>query len=301
MEDQQDLHPSGWRSLLFVPILNRAVLEKAASRGADALILDLEDAVAPGQKAEARALAPDAIALLASQGADVLVRINAGLRDQVRDLEACVRPGLKAVVLPKAEVPERLRQVEELLMELEAEAGMPIGQVRIVALVESARGLLAAPELAKASSRIVALALGPEDLALDMGGEPDAELLLEPCRRLVWAARAADCTALGFPGSISNFSDMPRLEHELSLAKRLGLGGALCIHPRQIEAINTAFSVSQADADYARRVVEAFAEAEQEGKGVCSLDGKMIDLPVVLRAREVVARWRQQNSRSTST
>lgn len=179
MEDQQDLHPSGWRSLLFVPILNRAVLEKAASRGADALILDLEDAVAPGQKAEARALAPDAIALLASQGADVLVRINAGLRDQVRDLEACVRPGLKAVVLPKAEVPERLRQVEELLMELEAEAGMPIGQVRIVALVESARGLLAAPELAKASSRIVALALGPEDLALDMGGEPDAELLLE--------------------------------------------------------------------------------------------------------------------------
>lgn len=290
----------GWRSLLFVPAGNRRVVEKADSRGADALILDLEDAIAGAEKAAARAAVPERVSMLTGQNAHVLVRVNAGVLDLVHDLEACVGPGLSAVIVPKAEQPERLALVDELLTALESDAAMPARGIGIIALVETAKGLLAAPELARATPRVMALALGPEDMALDLGGEPDAELLVEPARRLVWAARAAGRTAVGFPGAISNFSDLSRLTDELFLARRLGFAAALCIHPRQLEACHRAFSVADAEADHAQRVLDAFAAAQREGDGVCALDGQMIDRPVARRAEAVLARWRKQDVRGGS-
>lgn len=287
----------GWRSLLFVPAANRVLVDKAADRGADALILDLEDAVAESDKSAARLAMPELITQLRRQNADVLVRVNSGMLELVRDLEACVQPGLAAVILPRTEQPERLGIVDELLTELEAAAGLKSGGIGVIGLIESARGLLTAPELAMASPRVLALALGPEDLALDLGGEPDADLLTEPARRIAWAARASGRAAVGFPGTIANFADMPRLRTDMKTARRLGFSAALCIHPRQLEVCHQAFSVTAAEAEHAQRVLDAFAAAEREGAAVCALDGQMIDRPVMLRARDVVARWRRQNAR----
>ncbi|MDN3516522.1 CoA ester lyase [Aquisalimonas lutea] len=276
----------GWRSLLFVPADNQRLLARAGGRGADACILDLEDAVAPGDRPAARDGLADAVARLAAEGPAVLVRVNGGMRDQVRDLEACVGAGLAGVLIPKAETPHALVEADKLVTELEGERGLPPGRIRLVAMIESARGLLAAPEIAAAGPRLAALALGPEDLALDLGGRPDAELLTEPARRVVWAARAAGVEALGFPGSIGNYSDLPLLRRQLTAARGLGFVGAPCIHPAQIEPIHAAFAVSDEDYHWARRVVDAAGGFE----GVCSVDGQMIDRPVLSRARALLAR-----------
>lgn len=288
----------GWRSLLFVPAINQAMVAKAATRGADALILDLEDAVADMEKATARAAVADALDLLTSQGAAVLIRVNAGALDMMRDLEASVRPGLAAVVVPKSEQPQRLAIVDELLADLESAAGMTRGEVGIVALVETAQGLFSAPELATASPRVMALAFGPEDLALDLGAEPNNTLLTAPASRVVWAARAAGCTAVGFPGPISNFTDEHRLRQDLVLARQLGFAAALCIQPRQLGPCHDAFSVTCAEAAHARRVVDMYQQAHDAGLGVCVLDGQMIDQPIVRRAQEVIARWSKQSNNS---
>lgn len=285
----------GWRSLLFVPASNPALVHKAADRGADAVILDLEDAVAPADRPTARQALPTLIAHLHDRQVGVLVRVNSGVVDLVRDLEACVRPGLAAVMLAKTETPERLALVDELVGEMETTVGIKRGSVGTLGLVETLPGLLAAPTLAASRGRLLGLALGPEDLALALGGEPNAELLIEPARQLVWAARAASLTAVGFPGTISNFTDLPRLRQDLALARRLGYTAAMCVHPAQIEACHDAFSVSEAEAEQARYVVKAFAAAERAGEVVCSLDGQMIDRPIVLRARETLARWQRQN------
>ncbi len=283
----------GWRSLLFVPADNGDLARKAAGHGADAFILDLEDAVAPAGKADARAALPERMSLLADR-ADVLVRVNAGIVDLVHDLAACTRPGLAAVLVPKAENAERLAVVDEVLAELESAAGMPVGEVGVIALVETAKGLLNAPALA-AAPRVMALALGPEDLALDLGGVPDRDLLLEPARRVAWAARAANSVAVGFPGAISNFSDLPRLAEDMAAAHRLGFAGALCIHPQQVEVCHRAFAVTAAEADWAQRASEAYAAAERKGNGVGTVDGQMVDRPVARRAQAILNRWRTQN------
>lgn len=282
----------GWRSLLFVPADNQRLQAKAGERGADACILDLEDAVAPENRPAAREGLRDTVARLGADGAAVLVRVNGGMRDQVRDLEACVGAGLTGVLVPKVETPHALVETDKLITELEGEHGLPPGRIRLVAMIESARGLLTAPELAAAGPRLAALALGPEDLALDLGGHPDTELLTEPARRIAWAARAAAIEALGFPGSIGNYSDLPLLRQQLAAARGLGFAGALCIHPAQIEPIHVAFAVSDEDYDWARRVVDAAGGSE----GVCSVDGQMIDRPVLLRARALLARAERERT-----
>ncbi|WP_440996822.1 HpcH/HpaI aldolase/citrate lyase family protein [Arhodomonas sp. SL1] len=277
----------GWRSLLFVPADNERLLAKAGSRGADACILDLEDAVAPEHRPAARDGLPGAMERLAANGVAVLVRVNAGLRDQVRDLEAAVGPALAGIVLPKLEHSHQPVVTDGLLGELEAERGLSAGGLPLIGMIETARGLLAAAELADASERIVALALGPEDLALDLGGSPDRALLTEPARRMAWTARAAGVEALGFPGSIGNYSDLPRLREDLVAARALGFSGAFCIHPAQIDPIHEAFSVGEAELAWARRIVEA---APSEGARVFSVDGQMVDRPVLERARAILAR-----------
>ncbi|MCS4504779.1 CoA ester lyase [Arhodomonas aquaeolei] len=283
----------GWRSLLFVPADNERLLEKAGRRGADACILDLEDAVAPERRPAARAALPTAIARLAADGVAVLVRVNAGTRAQVHDLEAAVGAPLAGIVLPKVEHAHEPVVTDGILTELETERGLEPGGVPVIGMIESARGLLAAGGLAAATPRLAALALGPEDLALDLGGTPGAALLTEPARRVAWAARAAGIEAIGFPGSIANYTDTGRLSAELETAQGLGFSGALCIHPAQIGPVHAAFAVSEADLDWARRVVDA---APADG-AVFSVDGRMVDRPVLLRARALLARGRRQRGR----
>lgn len=278
----------GWRSLLFMPADARRLIEKAGSRGADAIILDLEDAVAADSRPAARAGLAGMLALLAGQEATAVVRINADYRSQIRDLEACVQTGVAAILLPKAEHPERVRATSEMIAELEAENAIEPGTIGLIPMIESARALFAVEALAEADQRVIGLALGSEDLSLDLAGRPTRDVLTEPCRRIAWACRSSGRMGVGFPGSIANFSDLDGLAADMAAGRALGLGAALCIHPKQIKVANDAYGVSSEELDWARRVDTAFREAERQGKGVCSVDGTMIDRPVALRAREIL-------------
>src|SRR5690348_12137698 len=164
-----------WRSLLFVPVTQRRFVDGAAKRGADGIILDLEDSVAASEKERARTLVAEAARIVSRGGADVVVRINRPLRMTVRDLEAVIGPGVQAIALPKAESAEHVQLVAEIMDELEEERGIPLGTTKMLAMVETASALFRIAEIARAHPRLVALNLGAEDFALSAGMLPEAE------------------------------------------------------------------------------------------------------------------------------
>lgn len=285
--------PAGaWRSVLFVPALAAGLIGRAQSRGADALQLDLEDAIPGDQKVRAREAVPAALAHLAAGPADVLVRVNRPWRDAVRDLECCVCPGLTAVTLPKTAGPSDLAVVAEVLDGLEAEREMAPGSVGIVAQVEDAAGLLAMERAGRFTPRLVAVTLGPEDFALDLGVEPTAANLVEPLRRCVLVARAAGVVPLGFARTIGDYADLDALGQSVADAYAMGLRGAFCIHPKQVAVLNAGFCPPARLVEQARAVVGCFEDARAAGLGVASLGGQMIDKPVYDRARLVLSRAR---------
>ena len=281
---------ASWRSVLFVPALSSRLIDGASSRGADAVQIDLEDAISPDRKEEARRVVPAAISHLSSGGGEVLVRINRPWRDAVRDLEAAVRPGLSAVTLPKTGGPADLAVVAELLDELEPEHDVAAGSIGIVAQVETAAGLLAIMRAERFTRRLVAITLGPEDFALDLGVEPTPANLLEPLRSCVLVARQAGVTPLGFARTIGDYEDLPALGRSIREAREIGLTGAFCVHPKQVNVLNAEFSPSPSDLARAKIVVELFEGARASGLGVVAHQGKMIDKPVYERARRLLER-----------
>src|SRR3981081_248703 len=180
-----------WRSMLFVPVTQRRFVEGAARRGADAIILDLEDSVAASEKERARTLVPEAAEIVSRGGADVMVRLNRPLRMTVRDLEAVIGPGVQAVALPKAESADHVRLVAEIIDELEVERGIPLGTTKMLAMVETASAFFRIAEIARAHPRLVALNLGAGDFALSAGMLPTAEGLFMPKQTTIFAARGA--------------------------------------------------------------------------------------------------------------
>ncbi len=279
-----------WRSLLFVPAHVERFVTKAHTRRADAVILDLEDAVPPDAKAQARGALAAAVKHLADHGQSVGVRINAEPALARQDIEIAARPGVATIVVPKVETPAQIQAIDEVLRKCEAKSGLPEGGIRLVAMLESALGILNAQSIATASTRLVALALGPEDLAADMGCAPSYVSMIGPCQHLLLSARAAGLVALGFPGSIAAFNDEALLREQLSSARALGFTGALCIHPRQVPILNEVFSPSEEEYAWAERMMQAYAEAKKNGKGVVALDGRMIDPPVVRRAGMILSK-----------
>ncbi len=189
-----------WRSLLFVPVTAEKFVRTGADRGADGIILDLEDAVAPSQKANARTLIEAAIPQVARNGADVLVRVNRPWRLFVRDLEAAVIPGVKALMLTKVDSVEHVLAAAEIVAELEAERGLSVGALQFVVLVETAVGYFRLAEIARSHPRVVAISLGTEDFTADVGMLPDPEGLFFPKQQTVFAARAAGILPMGFVG-----------------------------------------------------------------------------------------------------
>ncbi|MDE2580048.1 MAG: CoA ester lyase, partial [Rhodospirillales bacterium] len=222
-----------WRSMLFVPVTVPRFVASAADRGADAVILDLEDAVAPSEKDRARTLLAEAIPQVARRGADVLIRVNRPWRMLVRDLEAAVLPGVAALVLTKVDSPEQVQAAAEIVAELEAERGLPPGRLGFVVLIETAAGFFRMEAIARAHARIVAISLGTEDFTLSVGMLPDPEGLLYPKQHTVFAARAAGILPLGFVGSIADFRDQEAFRGIVRRSRRLGFVGASCIHPLQ--------------------------------------------------------------------
>jgi citrate lyase subunit beta/citryl-CoA lyase len=279
-----------WRSMLFVPVTQRRFVEGAARRGADAIILDLEDGVAASEKERARRLVPEAAEIVSRGGADVVVRLNRPLRMTVRDLEAVIGPGVQAVALPKAESADHVRLVAEVIDEVEAERGIAVGTTKMLAMVETASAFFRIAEIARAHPRLVGLNLGAEDFALSAGMLPEAEGLFMPKQMCVFAARAAGIMPLGFVGTVAEFHDLDRFRETVRRSRRLGFMGASVIHPSQIAILNEEFSASAAEIDHARRVVAAYDQALAEGVGAVTVDGKMIDVPIVERARLLLDR-----------
>jgi len=279
-----------WRSMLFVPVTQRRFVEGAARRGADAIILDLEDSVAPSEKERARTLVPEAARLVSASGADVVVRLNRPLRMTVRDLEAVIGPGILAVALPKAESAEHVQLVAEIIDELELERGIPLGATKMLAMVETASAFFHIAEIARAHPRLVALNLGAEDFATSAGILPEAEALTLPKQTAVFAARAAGIMPMGFIGSIAEFHDLDAFRETIRRSRRFGFVGASVIHPSQVAILNEEFRPSAAEIDHASQVVAAYDKALAEGVGAVTVDGKMIDVPVVERAQLLLAR-----------
>ena len=276
-----------WRSLLFVPADNSRQIEKASSRGADALILDLEDAVAPPGKPAARKGLPGVIDALAGQGAEILVRINSGVADLDADLDAAIRVGVQALVVPKVEDPADLRAIDARLTEAETARGLPVGGIGLVALIETPGAVFRLPDIATAP-RLIGLALGSEDFALSLGVVPSAACLQLPCQMLALAAAAQGLMGFGLPHSIADFTHLDAYRAAAISAAAMGLTGGFCIHPAQLPIINDVFGVSATEVDWARGVLAAWEAAQRSGASVIALDGQMIDKPVVERAQAIV-------------
>jgi citrate lyase subunit beta/citryl-CoA lyase len=279
-----------WRSILFVPVTNDRFLAKAHQRGADAIQLDLEDSVPLAAKEDARARLPAAVDLLVGRGVDVVVRINRPWLDAIADLKAAVRPGVLAITLPKVDDAGRVRAIDELIAELERAAGMRVGGIRLILLIESPAALPRLAEIAASSTRVMAMTLGPEDYALAAGCGTGAEALMLPNMLVAQACAAAGIRPLGFVGSIGDFSDPQAFRETIRRARQLGFAGAAVIHPAQVAILNEEFSPSAQECAWAERVIEAARRAE--GLGAFEVDGKMIDKPIIERALRVLEQRR---------
>jgi citrate lyase subunit beta/citryl-CoA lyase len=279
-----------WRSLLFVPVTAQRFVDGAARRGADAIILDLEDSVAASEKERARTLVPEAAEIVARGGADVVVRINRPLRLAVRDVEAAVGPRVLALALPKVDGPEHVRLLAEMIDEVEADRGMALGTTRLIAMVETAAAFFRLAEIARAHPRLCALNLGAEDFATSAGIAPDAEALSMPKQMAVFAARAAGIMPLGFIGTVAEFHDLDGFRQTIRRSRRFGFIGASVIHPSQVAILNEEFAPSADEIGSAQRIVAAYEKAVAEGRGSIAVDGKMVDVPVVERAQQTLRR-----------
>ena len=182
-----------------------------------------------------------------------------------------------------------MREVAEAVAELEVERGLPPGGVRFVLQVETPGALFVLPAIAAAHPRILAMTLGPEDYSASVGGVPEADTLFTPNYAVLCAARAAGVIPLGFVGSIGDYADIGAFAETVRRARRLGFRGALVVHPSQVAVLNEAFAPTEAELDWARRVVTGDRAARAEGRGAFQLDGRMVDAPVVRRAEEILA------------
>ena len=273
------------RSCLFVPAHQEHFMEHAHERGADTILVDLEDSVPPLLKKLARSKLTAAIERLGDHRLSAWVRINASLRECALDLEAACLEGVEAIVVPKVQGRDHLEFVDDELGRIEAEKGLPVGRIGLIALIETPRALIRASEIAQAVPRLRALAFGGEDFSAILGISPEPASLGAYCQQLVLAAKAAGLYALGIPGSIADIEGREAFSEAAVLGKKLGIDGVLCIHPCQIAIVNKLYAPSEEDRRHAARIVAVFEHSLQQGDGACMLDGKMIDLPIFRRAQ----------------
>ena len=281
--------PPSWRSLLFVPVLAERFVAKAHTRGADAIILDLEDSIIPANKAAARAALAAAVPRVAQGGADVTVRINRPLDLAVPDIAAAVMPGVAALMLPKVMGPEHVRLLAELVADREAALGMPIGHTRFLVLIEEPAAL---PHLfaIAAQPRMAGMSVGGEDMATELGATPSADSMYVFAMQGLAACRAAGILPMGSMGQLANIADLDSYRAGLKRGRALGFTTASCIHPAHVPIINEEYGASPAELDRARRLLAAFDTAVAAGEGAVAFEGSMIDLPVVIRARRLLER-----------
>ncbi len=277
------------RSLLFVPGIRQEMLEKASRFPADILCLDLEDSVLPADKPRARELVRDAVARLAEAGRVVHVRVNSIESEETReDLASVVQRGLAGVLLPKTESAQDVRDVDVLLREQELAHEVKPGTVELIVAIESARALLRCEEISHASTRLAAIMLGAEDFTFDMGVRRTREgRELQYARGVIGTcAHAVRLAALDTPWA--DIQDIDGLTADAEQAKAAGFTGKYVIHPSHVEPVHRVFSPSDDEIAHARKVLAAWEEAQERGLGAVEADGRMVDKPIVERARRVV-------------
>jgi len=270
--------------MLFMPGNNPGMLQTAQVFGADSVILDLEDAVSLGEKDAARVLIKGALETFDYGTTEIVIRINPfSTPYALEDIDVMARLKPNAILLPKA-TPEDMKKLDEMLDKIEKEEGFENGVIRIHALVETTYGVETVFETIKSSNRVDSVCLGGEDLAVDLGIErtKDSEELFYARTKIINACKALKVDAIDTPFTDTN--DEEGLLADTKHAKKLGFSGKLSINPRQIDTIHKVYSPTQAEISWAKRVIYAKEEAEKEGLGVFSLEGKMIDLPIINRA-----------------
>lgn len=288
-----------WRSLLYVPVNVDKYVDKAHTRGADAIQLDLEDSVPESEKSRARTLVAEAAAKVRRGGADVVVRINRPLSQAVRDLEHSVCPDVDGIAVTKAESASHVKLIDELVSELELKRGMRMGHTKFITMIETPDAFARISEIPQASARVVAMNIGGEDFALNCRMQPDEDVLLHPKQHMIIAARAAGVMPLGFIGTVANFGDWDSFRAMVRRSRRFGFDGANCIHPGQVAIVNEEYTPSAEEVAYAHKVVELDKGAQKSGRGSFQIDGKMIDVPVVVRARNLIRRFNAIKQRET--
>ena len=281
------------RSLLFIPGNSPVLLEEALHCPADALIPDLEDTVPLAEKENARTIVAGALPTFAYHSRTVIPRINSldsGLAEP--DLEAIVGPDIWGINIGKTEKPADMIRIDSILSRLERNRGIEVGTIKLIPLLESALALINAYPIAISSSRIVGLAFGAEDFTKDMGIERTdlGKEIEHPRYAISVAARAANIKSFDTP--LMNFENKDSLEHDIKKAISIGYSGKLAIHSSQVTLINQLFVPSEDQIQQAKQIIDAAEKAELEGKGSTSLDGKMIDVPIVERAKKLLAKYR---------
>ncbi|WP_367340240.1 CoA ester lyase [Aminivibrio sp.] len=278
------------RTSLYIPGTNPGMLANAEVYGADSVILDLEDGVPVSEKDAARILVRNALQHIPYRRAEVTVRVNALStpfgRDDFREI---IPLAPDAVRLPKCESADDVREADAMMTEIELENGIEPGTVGIIAITESARGGRNLSEIAAESPRLIALNYGAEDYTADIGAVRTKEgRELDDIRaKVIVAARIAGVQALD--SVFGDVNDLDGLYAEALRVRLLGFDGKSVIHPRQIPVVHRAFTPSDQEVGFARRVMAAFREASSRGAGVIALDGRMIDAPVVARAEKILA------------
>ncbi|MCL6448805.1 MAG: CoA ester lyase [Armatimonadetes bacterium] len=288
------------RSWLFMPGNREKMLDKSLTIEADAVVWDLEDGVPQADKRAARELIRlklDALPLMAQSGESSLlpqfyVRINgvtAGMIEE--DLKAAVNVNLSGIMMPKVESPDEVRLVARTLAAFEKERNVPEGRIKIIVTFETALGIIRAFEIASASDRVSGLCFGAEDYTLDLGTSRSREGSELFYARSAVVTAAAAVKAQVIDTVFSDLNDEEGLSQECARVRQLGFTGKCAIHPRQLPVINRMFSPSERELEYARKVVEAYDRAQEAGIGVITVDGKMVDPPVVERSRQLLKRF----------
>jgi citrate lyase subunit beta/citryl-CoA lyase len=283
------------RSMLYTPGNSLRLVTKAATLPMDAVILDLEDAVPLADKETARILGRDAMKLFKTQGILVFARVNSmasGFTEE--DAAVIVTKDLDGLMLAKTESASDAKKLDMILGKAEKRSKLPAGRIKVVTLIESAKGVMNSYAIACSSKRIVALAFGAGDYYRDLGKDVstlsyDETELLFARSQIVNVSRAVGLQAIDTP-YLGLLTDRERFVNEVKIASQLGFNGKQCIHPTQINPVNRAFSPSDGEVDYAGRLVEAFKSAEAKGLGAISFEGKMIDKMSYMQAKELLSK-----------
>jgi len=270
-----------WRSLLFVPANRPKLIESAIRRGADAIILDLEDAVVPSEKESARDDLEKSIGWIVETGIEAIVRVNAPLIEMVKDLGAADLSRVSAILVPKCDDAYRVRVTAELIEHFcQGEESSPA----IIALIESPAAVLNLKEIAVSSPRLKGLLLGSEDYCAALQTSPTEAVLTHPALQIAVVAAAHNLHPLGLVGSLADYSDLEKFGARVRASRAIGMKGAAVIHPSQVELTNCGFNATEEEIALAKLIVSEFEQAKREGKGAIAIAGKMIDEPVYQRA-----------------